>query len=77
MSGAQTRMAVLLDVRLRATRPHVEIAVQLLARLLETRGVQLSNRRGFGRRIDEVVKTVDEAADALAAAHLLEGSSHP
>src|SRR5438045_8030560 len=72
MSSAQSRVAVPFDVNRRSAGPSSEIEVQLLARRLETFGMERADRRGFGRAIDEVVEAVDEAADAGVAAEELE-----
>ena len=74
MSGAQARMAVFLHVGLRTAGPVAQIQMQLVAGRAEARRVQLANRRGFGRAVDEIVESVDEPANAGIAAHLLEGS---
>lgn len=69
--SAQARMAVFLDVHWGATRPTREIEIQLLARLLEARGVQSPDVGCLGRTFHQIVKAVNEPANAGVSAHKL------
>src|SRR3954470_11917417 len=71
MSRAEARMSVDLYIGLRTARPHHEIQMQLVARRLQTVGVQRANGLRFGRAVDEIVEPVDEAANAGVAANEL------
>jgi len=68
VSSAQSRMAVPFNVDRWSAGPSGEIEVQLFARRFETLGMERTDRRRFGRAIDEIVEAVDEAADAGVAA---------
>ena len=74
VSSAQSRMAVPFNVNRRSAGPSGEIEVQLFARGFETLGVECTDRRRFGRAVDEIVEAVDEAADAGVAAEERERS---
>ena len=71
MPRPKPRMSSLLDVRRRSARPIAQVQIELVARRLETRGVQRANRRRFGRPIHQIVKTIDEPPYPVIAAEEL------
>jgi len=74
VSRAKTRVAVSLDVDRRPTGPPGQVEMELLARRLETLGMQGANRCCLGRAVDQIVEAIDQAPDAGVAAEELKWS---
>src|SRR5687767_14455481 len=71
MPHAKARVAVAVRIERWAAGPHRQVEVQLVARRLETRGVERANRRRFRRRVHEIVEAIHEPTHAGVAAELL------
>lgn len=72
VSLTEARMPVPFNVGGRSARPAHEIQVELLARLLETCGMQRANLLGLWGAVHQIIKAINEAANAGLATELIE-----